>query len=116
MILPENAEARTEVVASPREDDESSAAEEEEEAPAPAPSFHESVAMYLQGQVMGKSTQLAKLGERAQQLTAEIQQRNASLNEVRSQQLHVQSALGAVRDLIARVEQMRVSVPAPVDE
>ncbi|KAG5183027.1 asparagine synthase-domain-containing protein [Tribonema minus] len=89
------------------DDDASSAAPRE-------PSFADEMKMYAQGQILGRSTQLAKMGERAQQLSADIQSKTAALNEVRSQIVHLQGGLAATREFAARMETL--SAPPSADQ
>ncbi len=83
---------------------------EEEEPPTmlqkkedPAEALH----MFLQGQIMAKSTALTELNGQLQRLQTEILERQNLMNEVKSRMLNLQGGVGMAHEVVKAMKELR---------
>jgi hypothetical protein len=64
--------------------------------------------MYLNGEVMSKSTNMSTLSAQLQQLTQEIAERQNMQNEVRSKMINLQGAIAMLHTMTAKMKEFNI--------
>jgi hypothetical protein len=72
------------------------------------PSPTSTLYMYLQAEVLGKSTAMSQMSGQLQKLQTEIQERQNAVNEVKSKMLSLQGALGILQSTSAKMRELEL--------
>lgn len=67
--------------------------------------------MFMQGNIMSKSTAMTTLNTQLQQVQNEIVERQNMLNEIKSKMLHTQGCISILHELSAKLRELKLSSP-----
>lgn len=81
--------------------------EQEEKQPSPAQTFH----VYMQAEIMGKSTALNNMNGQLGKLQQEINERQTAVQELRNRMVHTQGSIAMLHSLSAKFKEMKVDGP-----
>ena len=72
------------------------------------PSATATLYMYLQAEILSKSTQMSKFSAQLQQFQQEIQERQNAVNDVKSKMLNLQGALGILQSTSQKMRELEI--------